>query len=76
VFKFWSAFSLVLISATAHAETQSPWFGSEAGIPEQVAIKISTAKLQNFAQNQDCTIYSCSSLVNVAMPQKNSGANP
>jgi hypothetical protein len=76
VLKFWSAFSFVLISATAHAETQSPWFGSEAGIPEQVAIKISTAKLQNFSQNGDCTIYSCSSLVKIAMPLQNSGANP
>ncbi len=76
MFKFWSILGLILASATAHSETQAPWFGSEAATPEQVAIKISTAKTQNSALNQDCTIYSCSSLVKIAMPQQNSGSNP
>lgn len=76
VLKFWSIFGLILTGATAHSETQSPWFGSEAAVPEQVAVKNSTAKIQNFVQFEDCTIYSCSSLVKIAMPQQNSSANP
>jgi hypothetical protein len=74
--KFWSALALILMSANAFSETQSPWFGSEAATPEQLAINNSTAPNQNPTQFEDCTIYSCSSFVKIAMPNQNSDANP
>jgi hypothetical protein len=76
VFKFWSIFGLILAVSAAHSETQAPWFGSEAATAEQIAVNRPTAQIQNFAQIQDCAIYSCSSLLNIAMPINNSSTNP
>jgi hypothetical protein len=76
VLKFWSILGLVLTSAAAHCETGAPWFGSEAETAEQVSISFAASQSQKTTQTDNCTIYSCSSLVKIAMPLKNSGANP
>jgi hypothetical protein len=76
MFKYWLIVGAILTSGAAHSEPQSPWFGSDATVPEQIAIKYSATKTQDFSQNGDCTIYSCSSLVKIAMPLQNSDANP
>ncbi len=76
VFKFSSILGLVLATSAAHSEAKAPWFGSEAAAAEQVAAETLPLKTLNFVVNRDCTIYSCSSLVKIAMPSKNSVTNP
>jgi hypothetical protein len=76
VFKFCSILGLVLATSAAHSEAQAPWFGSEAAAAEQVAAETLPLKTLNFVVNRDCAIYSCSALVNIAMPLENSAANP
>jgi hypothetical protein len=76
VFKFCFILGLLFTSSVAHSETQLPWFGSAAATPEQVTLEFSVANRQESSQKDNCAIYSCSSLVKIAMPQQNSSSNP
>ncbi len=68
--------ALVMMSGTAFAENQSPWFGGDASPPQQIATTISASEQEVSAKNVDCAIYNCTTLVNIAKPEQKSASNP
>ena len=74
--KFLTVFSFILIAESAQAAESPPWFGSAAADPERVKLSVKANSASKYDQNPDCTIYSCSTLVKIAKPEKKSASNP